>query len=148
MKYYSAIKRNKFKSVLRRWMNLEPVVRSEVSQKEKNIHIKAYIWDLEKWCWLTYMQGKNRDAGREQTCGQSGERRAWTNWESSIETCRSPYVEYMAMGSCCTGSNWCSVKIQRGGMAWGVERKFKRERIYAYLWLIHVDVWQKPNTTL
>ena len=35
--YYSAIKRNKFKSVLVRWMNLEPVIQSEASQKEKNI---------------------------------------------------------------------------------------------------------------
>ena len=31
-----AIKRNKFESVLVRWMNLEPVIQSEVSQKEKN----------------------------------------------------------------------------------------------------------------
>ena len=37
MGYYSAIKRNKFKSVLVRWMNLEPVIQSEASQKEKNI---------------------------------------------------------------------------------------------------------------
>jgi len=48
MKYYSAIKRNKFKSVLTRWMNLEPVVQSEVTQKEENIYISAYIWNLEK----------------------------------------------------------------------------------------------------
>ena len=37
MGYYSAIKRNKFKSVLVRWMNLEPVIQSEASQKEKTI---------------------------------------------------------------------------------------------------------------
>ena len=36
MEYYSAIKRNTSESVLVRWMNLEPVVQSEVSQKEKN----------------------------------------------------------------------------------------------------------------
>ena len=35
MEYYSAIKRNAFESVLMRWMNLEPVIQSEVSQKEK-----------------------------------------------------------------------------------------------------------------
>ena len=35
MGYYSAIKRNAFKSVLMRWMNLEPIIQSEVSQKEK-----------------------------------------------------------------------------------------------------------------
>ena len=26
-----------------------------------------------------------------------------------------------------------------------VEGKFKREEKYVYLWLIHIDVWQKPN---
>ena len=33
---YSAIKRNSFQSVLMRWMNLEPIIQSEVSQKEKD----------------------------------------------------------------------------------------------------------------
>ena len=36
MEYYSAIERNEFESVLVRWMNLEPVIQSEVNQKEKN----------------------------------------------------------------------------------------------------------------
>ena len=36
MEYYSAIKRNTFKSVLMRWMNLESIIQSEVSQKEED----------------------------------------------------------------------------------------------------------------
>ena len=36
VEYYSAIKRNAFESVLMRWMNLEPIIQSEISQKEKN----------------------------------------------------------------------------------------------------------------
>ena len=36
MEYYSAIKKNTFESVLMRWMKLEPIVQSEVSQKEKH----------------------------------------------------------------------------------------------------------------
>ena len=36
MLYYSVIKRNAFESVLMRWMNLEPIMQSEVSQKEKD----------------------------------------------------------------------------------------------------------------
>ena len=36
MEYYSATKRNAFESVLMRWMKLEPIIRSEVSQKEKH----------------------------------------------------------------------------------------------------------------
>ena len=36
MGYYSAIKKNTFESVLMRWMKLEPIIQSEVSQKEKD----------------------------------------------------------------------------------------------------------------
>ena len=36
MDYYLAIKRNLFESVLMRWMNLEPIIQCEVSQKEKD----------------------------------------------------------------------------------------------------------------
>ena len=44
MEYYLAIKRNTFESVLMRWMNLEPTIRSEVSQKEKDkLHILMHI---------------------------------------------------------------------------------------------------------
>ena len=35
MEYYSAIKKNTFESVLMRWMKLEPIIQSEVSQKKK-----------------------------------------------------------------------------------------------------------------
>ena len=34
VKYYSAIKKNTFESVLMRWMKLEPIMQSEVSQKK------------------------------------------------------------------------------------------------------------------
>ena len=36
MEYYSAIIRNTFESVLMRWMNLQPIIQSEISQKEKD----------------------------------------------------------------------------------------------------------------
>ena len=50
MEYYSAIKKNTFESVLMRWMNLEPIIQSEVSEKgKKQIYINTYIWNLEKW---------------------------------------------------------------------------------------------------
>ena len=35
MEYYSAIKKNAFESILMRWMKLEPIIQSEVSQREK-----------------------------------------------------------------------------------------------------------------
>ena len=47
MEYYSVIKRNTFESVLMRWMNLEPIIKSEVSQKEKDkYHILTHIYEI------------------------------------------------------------------------------------------------------
>ena len=47
LEYYSAIKRNTFGSVLMRWMNLELIIWSEVSQKEKDkYHILTHIYGI------------------------------------------------------------------------------------------------------
>ena len=46
MEYYSAIKRSTFESVLMRWMNLERIIQSEVSQKDK-----------DKYCILMHIYG-------------------------------------------------------------------------------------------
>ena len=49
IEYYSAIKRNTFESVLMRWMNLEPITQSEMSQKEKDkYHILMHIYAIQK----------------------------------------------------------------------------------------------------
>ena len=45
--YYSAIKKNALESVLVRWMKLEPIIQSEVSQKEKHQYsILTYIYGI------------------------------------------------------------------------------------------------------
>ena len=46
MEYYSAIKRNAFEPVLMRWVNVEPIIQREVSQKEKY-----------KYCILRHIYG-------------------------------------------------------------------------------------------
>ena len=46
MEYCSAIKRKAFESVLMRWMNLEPIIQSEVSQKEKKYHILMHVYGI------------------------------------------------------------------------------------------------------
>ena len=44
LEYYLAIKSKASESVLMRWMNLEPIIQSEVSHKEKEIlYINTYI---------------------------------------------------------------------------------------------------------
>ena len=49
MAYYLPIKRNIFESVLMRWMNLKPIVQSEVIQKEKDkYYILARIYGIQK----------------------------------------------------------------------------------------------------
>ena len=49
MEYYSAIEKNAFESVLMRWMKLEPIVRSEVSQKVKHQYsILTHIYGIQK----------------------------------------------------------------------------------------------------
>ena len=57
MEYYSAIKMNAFESVLMRWMNLEPIIESDVSQREK-----------DKYCILTHIYGIYKDGTDEIIC--------------------------------------------------------------------------------
>ena len=47
MEYYSAIKKNTFESVLVRWIKLEPIIQSEVSQKDKHQYsILTHIYGI------------------------------------------------------------------------------------------------------
>ena len=47
MEYYSAIKKNSFESILMRWMKLEPIIQSEVSQKDKDQYsILTHIYGI------------------------------------------------------------------------------------------------------
>ena len=49
MEYYSTIKKDAFESVLIRWMNLDPIIKSEMSQKEKDkYHILIHIYGIYK----------------------------------------------------------------------------------------------------
>ena len=47
MEYYSAIKKNAFELVLMRWIKLEPITQSEISQKEKHQYsVLAHIYGI------------------------------------------------------------------------------------------------------
>ena len=54
-----SIKKNKFEALLVRWINLQPVIQSEISQKEKN---KSHI--------LTHKYGIQKNGTDEPTCGE------------------------------------------------------------------------------
>ena len=78
MDYYSAIKNNSFKSVLMRWMNLEPIIRSERSQSNTNpvyqsIHVESRNMVLMKLSAWQECRHRHREQWREM------------NWEHSVE---------------------------------------------------------------
>ena len=55
MEYYSVIKTNTFKSVLMKWMNLEPIIQSVVSQKEKHQYcILMHIYGILEKAMATH----------------------------------------------------------------------------------------------
>ena len=75
MEYYSAITKNTFESVLMRWMKLEPIIQSEVSQKEKH-----------QYSVLTHIYGIWKDGNDNPVCETAKETQMyrivfWTLWE-------------------------------------------------------------------
>ena len=75
MEYYSAIKKNTFESVLMRWTKLEPIIQSEVSQKEKH-----------QYSILTHMHGIEKDGNDNPVCETAKETQMyrtvfWNLWE-------------------------------------------------------------------
>ena len=70
-----AIKKNTFESVLMRWMKQEPIIYSEVSQKEKH-----------QYSILTHIYGIQRDGNDNPVCETPKETQMyrtvfWTLWE-------------------------------------------------------------------
>ena len=69
----------------------------EHDRKPRNIQIlciNVCVWNLERWCWWTYLQGSNGDADTEnRLVGTVEEGESGTDWESSMETYSLPYVK-------------------------------------------------------
>ena len=56
-----------------RQTNLEPIIQSEVSQKEKKVsYTDAYVWNLERWYWWIYLQGSNGETDIENRLMDTG----------------------------------------------------------------------------
>ena len=88
MEYYSATKKNTFESVLMKWMKLEPIIQSEVSQKDKRQH-----------SILTHIYGILKDGNENPVCKTAKETQMYRTvfcalgkgeggiiWENGIET--------------------------------------------------------------
>ena len=118
------------------------------SEREKQISFSnTCIWNLERWYWWAYVQGRNRDTDIENRLvdtvwGREGS----TSWERSMETDTLLHMKQIARGALLynTGSStWCSVTTSRSGM--GLGGRIEREGTSVYLWLIHIHVWQGPT---
>ena len=75
MECYSAIKKNTFESILMRWMKLEPIIQSKVSQKEKH-----------QYSILMHIYGIQKDGNNNPVCETTKETQMyrtvfWTLWE-------------------------------------------------------------------
>ena len=116
-------------------VKLEPVIQSEV-RKRIISYIKAYIWNLEKWYWWTYLKGRNRNTKIENRVMDTvGGEEGRMNWESNIETCILSYVKQVASGKLLyntRGSTQHSVTIWRSSMGeW--DRGWRRRSIYVLM---------------
>ena len=70
MEYYSAIKRNEIELFVVPWMDLESVIHSEVSQKEK-----------KKCCMLTHnIWNLKKKSGSDEPRCRTGIRRRHSEW--------------------------------------------------------------------
>ena len=75
MEYYSAIKKNTFESVLMRWMKLERIIQSEVSQKEK------HQYNILKNIYGIYKDGNDNPVCETAKETQMYRTVFWTLWE-------------------------------------------------------------------
>ena len=93
MEYYSAIKKNTRETVLMRWMNLESLIQSEVSQKDK-YYILMHLYRIYKMVLKNLFTGHQwRNRHKEQTYGHGdgggeGEMYGKSNRETYTTICK------------------------------------------------------------
>ena len=96
MEYYSAIKRNVSESVLMRWMNLEPIIQSEVSQKEKEKH--HILMHISREMIL-----RNLFTGQQWRKDNLFNKWCWENWPT---TCKRIKLEHFLTSYAKINSKW------------------------------------------
>ena len=134
-----------------RWMNLEPIIQREISQKEKNkYHILMHMYGIQKdgtdeiicraamktQTQRTYL-GRQQEEGKKERVGYMDR----VTWKHTL-----PYVKYIANGNLLYDSgnlSWGSVTTQRDGMGREMEGRFKREGTQVDP--CHVATWWKPT---
>ena len=152
----SAMKRNRFESVLMTWTKLEPIMQNEVSQKEEYKYcILTHIseWNgknLKRWHWWIYFQCNNgethiKNRPMDRMGGEEGEGEMYG--ESNIEIhntiCKidsqwefAVWLRDLKHGLC---------ERLKGEVGRKMGGRSRREGTWVYLWLILVGVWQKTT---
>ena len=145
MEYYSVIKKGRI------WISSSEVDERRTcytewnkSEKEKQVsYINAYIWNLEKWYWWTYLQGSNGDTNVKRVVDTVGGKRGMDklNWSIHIATCKTAMGNWSihtatskrARGdSLCDSGSSAQCSVTPRGVGWG--ERFEREGTYVYLW--------------
>ena len=79
-----------------RWMNLEPIIQSEMSLKEKDKYcILTYILNLEKWYWRIYSQGNSGETDIEKRLSDMGRGGEGEVYGKRKKETYFPYVKYI-----------------------------------------------------
>ena len=149
MEYYSAVKKNSFELVLIKWMKLEPITQSEVSQKDK-----------DQYSILTHVYGISKDGNDNPICRTEKETQMyrtdfWTLWEKARVGCFKrtalKHVYYLRWNRSPAQAGCMRQVLRPGalgrprGIGWrGMWEGRSGWGIHVYPWLIHVNVWQKP----
>ena len=97
MDYCSAIEKSAFELVLMRWMKLEPIIQSEVSQKEKHQYsVLMHIYGIQKDGNNNPVCERTRDTDVQNSLLDSvgeGEGEGWMIWENGIQTSIISYIK-------------------------------------------------------
>ena len=119
MEYYSVIKRNVFESVPMKWMNLEPITEWSKSEREiQLLYTNAYIWNLENWSWIIYLQGSSGETDIENRLMDMGrgEERVRCIMETYIIVCKidsqweyAVWLRKLKQGLCINLEGWDGV---------------------------------------
>ena len=126
VEYYSAIKKNKIMPFAATWMELETLILSEVSQKEKDKYHFTYIWNQ--------IHGTNKHRKEAHGLGRTDlsfprERgREWDGWESGVKRCKLLPLEWISNEVLLTAKGTIPSHLW-----WGMMEENVRKRMYVWL---------------
>ena len=119
-----------------------------VRKRNKYCILNAYVWNLEKWYWWTYLQGRNRDINVEMWTKREKERVEW------IGKIAPTYIHYpvwnrQLVGSCCRvqgaqlGVLWWPRGVGCGWWEEGWREGGSRGRGYVYTYSLFSLLYSK-----